>query len=75
MPCCRDTRNSCNDFSNIFIDKFVSIWNNQLFISSRRHIHGSKPAEPGVETMCFGCMDFHEKMGAGKKQCDTGKRH
>ncbi|MBF0343686.1 MAG: SPASM domain-containing protein [Nitrospirae bacterium] len=55
LPCCKDTRLMVNDFGNVFKEGFLSIWNNDKYVTSRQLIAAHKT---DCQTMCARCAKF-----------------
>jgi radical SAM protein with 4Fe4S-binding SPASM domain len=55
LPCCRDVRQMKNDFGNVFHERFMTIWNNEKYVSSRKLI--AHPTDKSIEcdTLCSRC--------------------
>jgi radical SAM protein with 4Fe4S-binding SPASM domain len=58
LPCCRDVRQMKNDFGNVFQEGFMTVWNNDKYIKSRRLI--ADPSDKSkCDTLCAFCPVNH----------------
>ncbi len=55
LPCCRDTRLIANNFGNVFKEKFLTIWNNNTYRSSRQFVATKGANKDQCKTMCSKC--------------------
>lgn len=53
LPCCRDVRNTANDFGNVRADGFAAVWNNQKYRAARKMIADSSGGAEKI--MCATC--------------------
>lgn len=55
LPCCRDVRETANDFGNVLDQGFAAVWNNPAYASSRRLIADPQGSRGQCQTMCAAC--------------------
>jgi MoaA/NifB/PqqE/SkfB family radical SAM enzyme len=64
LPCCREVRETANDFGNVLTQGFKAVWNNPRYRAARRLIADpSRPADPDI--MCSRCPALGRVPPAG----------
>lgn len=55
LPCCREVRETANDFGNVLAQGFRAVWNNPKYRASRRLIADPAHQRGQCATMCARC--------------------
>jgi MoaA/NifB/PqqE/SkfB family radical SAM enzyme len=63
LPCCRDVRDTANDFGNLNREPLRAVWNNSRFRAARQLARTGQSG--GERILCHGCPALGRRKGEG----------